>query len=129
MAAAAAATTIELEKVPVLGTNLTVVNQDGQYETLLWTTTPENIKRALRSGVFSPEVIQSPIAKMIAQIGRYKRSTFELKIEQDGLVSRRSNEKLHIADMAQDYLEALQGVHANINNYNELLSPKIILLW
>jgi hypothetical protein len=101
---------------------LAIVNKDGIYETLVWTTTPAHIKTALRAGVFNPRPMQNPLAKMIAQLGDYKQTVFSRSVE-DSLIVRHNRKKLEIVDFTQDCLELLQPLHFCINNYDDGVSP------
>ena len=104
-------------------TQLAVVNEDGIFDTLVWTTTPAKITSALRSGVFESRSIQNPLAKMIARLGEYKRDVFERSVEDDTVV-KHNQDKLAIVDITQDCIAALQSLHYSINNYNGNVTPK-----
>jgi hypothetical protein len=106
---------------------LNVVNRNQIYDTLVWTTTPQNIKKALRSGVFDHWPIQNPLAKMIAQLGTYKKLVFNRSVEESYVV-KHNVEKLAIVDFTQDCIELLQPLHFSINNYDSSVSPRKNLL-
>jgi hypothetical protein len=116
-------TTIQTTTLPSgQQSELNIVNKDGIYETLVWTTTPENIKAALRAGVFDQKPMQNPLAKMIAQLGEYKKLVFSRSIEDD-MVVKHNQEKLAIVDITQKALAALVPLYCSINNYDEGISP------
>ena len=119
-------TKTKIQTTPLVGSDqhaeLAIVNRDGIFNTLVWTTTPENIRAALRSGVFDYQPMQNPVAKMIAQLGEYKRNVFSLSIE-DNMIVKHNYEKLTIVDITQKILEAIQPLHSCINNYDESISP------
>lgn len=102
---------------------LSIINHDGRYQTLIYTTTPENIKLALRNGVFDSATIQDPLAKMIAEIGTYKRKVFERSTELHAQVTSNS-ERLVVADVAQTLIEVLQPLNRLINNYDRSRKPQ-----
>jgi hypothetical protein len=102
--------------------NLSIVNQDGMFDTLVWTTTPDRLQSALRNGVFPPTAFQNPMVKMIAQLGEYKRIVFKRSVERK-IIVKHNAEKLLITDCAQDCLEALLPLFDTINNYDESLPP------
>jgi hypothetical protein len=107
---------------PPNNAGLAIVNEDGVFETLVWTTTPAQVQSALRSGVFESRTIQNPLAKMIARLGEYKRTVFERSVE-EGFVVKHNQEKLAIVDVTQECIAALQPLHRMINNYKGADSP------
>jgi hypothetical protein len=115
LATAEAAEVVHLTKAQLLTTalssgmnaELNVVNKNGNYETLVWTTTPANIKKALRAGVFASKTIQNRLTKAVAHLGLYKQLMFSRSVE-EGFVVKHNNEKLAIVDFTQDCIEALQ---------------------
>jgi hypothetical protein len=103
-------------------TKLALVNQDGIFETLVWTTTPAHIQSALRAGVFSPEIFQNPLTKMIAQLGEYDRLVFKRSVEENFVVKHNA-EKLALNEVTKDCIQALQPLYRAINNYDDSTSP------
>ncbi len=108
---------------PTTQAKLSVINQDGKYQTTVYVTTPEKIKIALRNGVFEASTIQDPLAKMIAEIGVYKRTVFERSTELHVKVTK-NEERLAVADITQTLIEALQPLNQCINNYNASKTPQ-----
>ncbi|KTD32817.1 hypothetical protein Lnau_2465 [Legionella nautarum] len=102
---------------------LSIVNQDDSYQTTVYVTTAEKIRSALRNGVFDASGIQDPLAKMIAQIGEYKRTVFERSTEL-GIKVRKNEERLAVADGAQTFIEALQPLNRSVNRYQSVKTPK-----
>jgi hypothetical protein len=119
---ASKATSYTLTKTAIGANGLSVVNKDGKFETLTLATEPANIKKLLRSGVFSPESMQNPISKMIAKIGEYKCKVAE-RSEEEGLKVRKNDERLDIVDFTQDCLEKLQPLLMSVNHYDESKNP------
>ncbi|PJE09001.1 hypothetical protein [Legionella sp.] len=116
--------TLEKKKVYSHGeAKLSIVNQDNNYQTTVYVTTAEKIRSALRNGVFEASSIQDPLAKMIAQIGEYKRTVFERSTEL-GLKVRKNEERLVVADMAQMLIEALQPLNRSVNRYQSVKTPE-----
>ncbi|KTD25801.1 hypothetical protein [Legionella maceachernii] len=101
---------------------ISVINQEGQYQTTVYVTTPEKIRQALRNGVFEPANIQDPLAKMIAQIAEYKRKVFQRSTELQVKV-RKNEERLAVADITQAVIETLQPLNRYINHYEAVKSP------
>ena len=99
-----------------------IVNQNGIYETLTWTTTPAHLRAGLRAGVFSAHTFQNPLTRMIAQLGQYKRKVFERSTEEDFVVKHNAK-KLEIVDFAQNCIELLQSLYSSINNFDISKSP------
>ncbi|WED42077.1 hypothetical protein [Legionella cardiaca] len=102
---------------------LSVINQDKQYQTLVYVTTPQKLKEALRNGVFDAHSIQDPLAKMIAEIGSYKRIVFERSTELQVAVTK-NQERLAVADLTQTLIEILQPLNQCINNYAAGKTPE-----
>jgi hypothetical protein len=131
LATAEAAEVVHLTKAQLLTTalssgmnaELNVVNKNGNYETLVWTTTPANIKKALRAGVFASKTIQNRLTKAVAHLGLYKQLMFSRSVE-EGFVVKHNNEKLAIVDFTQDCIEALQPLYESINNFDVKGDPK-----
>ena len=115
--------TVISPKTPTSKSEIAIVNKDGVYDTMVWTTTPKNIRAALRAGVFEVKPIQNPLAKMIAQLGEYKQLVFSRSVE-DSLVVKHNQKKLAIVDFTQDCIEALQPLHFSMNNYDGSVSPQ-----
>jgi hypothetical protein len=103
--------------------SLAIINQNGVFDTLAWTTTPSHIRTAVRSGLFSPKSFQNHITEMIAQLGEYKRWVFKQSVEEKSIVKRNAN-KLAIVDFTQDCLESFLPLYYSINNYDNALSPQ-----
>ncbi|MFI4919689.1 MAG: hypothetical protein ACHP65_09055 [Legionellales bacterium] len=102
---------------------LALVNRDGNYHSLVYVTTSAQIKMALRNGVFEPAGIQDPLAKMIAELGVYKRKVFERSTELHVLVTN-NEERLAVVDVTQRLLEALQPLNRCINHYETVKTPQ-----
>ncbi len=135
LATADAAEVVHFTKASVLKTSLpdgkaaelAVVNKDGVYDTLVWTTTPQNIKHALRAGVFDSKPIQNKLAKIIAKLGEYNQIVFGRSVE-EGFVVKHNVEKLAIVAFTQQCIESLAPLHFSINNFDSSVSPKQNLL-
>jgi hypothetical protein len=117
------ATSYTLTKTAMGEHGLSIVNKDGEFETLTLVTEPANIKKLLRAGVFSPDSMQNPITKMIAKIGEYKCKVAE-RSEEENLKVRNNQQRLDIVDFTQDCLEKLQPLLMSVNNYNENKTPQ-----
>ena len=117
-----------LEKKSILAGkhHLDIINKDGKYHTMAWVTTADKVKEALKSGVFDPQYIQDPLAKMIAQMGEYKRTVLERSRELDRTVTH-NEERLEIVDTSQDLLAILRPLNRCINGYHAQKSPQVNL--
>jgi hypothetical protein len=102
--------------------SISIINKDGNYHSMVWTTTPAKIRAGLRSGVFPPKSIKNPIARAIAQVGEFKRRTFELSYEENVKIDKLA-ERLVIVDTIQDMYTTLEAFQGCINKYEEKLNP------
>ena len=101
--------------------DLYIVNKDGKYHTTLLVARPDDIRSVVRAGVFDPEELDSPIAKILACYGRYKREVVGQEVGL-GLVSAVMKES--IIDDVQEQVFALQDLYECINNYHDYLTPQ-----
>lgn len=91
---------------------------DEEYVTTIWSTSPENIREAVREGLIEPKALQSPIAKVLACYGQYRKIINEREVERE-LISNPTAKKLKIVDFAQDSISELINIYSSINKYEE----------
>ncbi|STX51113.1 Uncharacterised protein [Legionella busanensis] len=93
--------------------HISFLKKNGHAENFTWTTTPQNLKRAVRWGIIKPE---SLTGKVIACLGQYRILAHERVAK--GMVSNTQHIKLELLDVYQDRIEALQDLERLVNNDN-----------
>lgn len=101
------------------GSTVDFIEKNGQFHSLLWHATPENVYQAVRWGIYKPQALS---AQAIATIGAYQCKTLE-RAYRDGIVSNRYEEKKQLVAITLDRIEALQQLESLINNYDANALP------
>ncbi|WP_131782933.1 hypothetical protein [Legionella gresilensis] len=91
------------------------LKKNGHAEGFTWTSTPENLKKAVRWGIIKPE---SLTGKVIACLGQYRVLAHERVAK--GMVSNTQHIKLELLDVYQDRIEALQDLERLVNKDNNV---------
>ncbi|MGQ3889428.1 hypothetical protein ACQUW5_10395 [Legionella sp. CNM-1927-20] len=92
---------------------ISFLKKNNHAKGFTWTTTPQNLKKAVRWGIIKPE---SLTGKVIACLGQYRVLAHERVAK--GMTSNTQHTKLKLLDVYQDRIEALQNLERLVNREN-----------
>jgi len=89
-----------------------IIKKNGEPISFTWETKPENIKKAVRYGIFKPE---SLTGQVIHAMGSYRATILE-RIYLGGIISNKYKEKKALLDFWEKRVELLQPIECLINS-------------
>ncbi len=91
------------------------ISKDHEPDFFVWRTTPDKLKKAIRSGILNYDSLTT---KAISALGQYKRSTNN-RSYLSGIISDKYDLKNALLELSQANIEALQPIERLINQYNQ----------
>ncbi len=93
-----------------------IIKKNGTPISFVWKTKRENLKEAVKEGVYKPEALT---AQVISAMGKYRSKVLE-QVYESGIISNKYHEKKELLDFSQRRVELLQPLERLINSRVEL---------